>query len=315
MLCKFYVNVCRNYFLANGRTYSIIRLVVTERLSKRVSENNNSLSKTNLFWIIFFVIVAVLSYDFLYSLFYVLVPAEWIEQQELAFIDTLMCMIFLAVYIPIYYFMTTRWLSTRKSFSQAILGKKNSFDSLGGCLLGLAIGGYATFWFMLVDWLTANTNLFPQTVNEFEDIWNFTETETYFYVLMSIAIIGPIVEELLFRGIIYDLIRSNFGPWIAIICSSLMFGYWHMQPVQMGYTVIAGLALGLAREYSGGLIFPMAIHILNNGLSTLPEDWYTWANLPIQLLSLASVILVIPTIKKYLQQIKSESIQSGLQIK
>ena len=293
-------------------TYSIIRLLVTERLTKLVSDNYFSQSKTNLFWIIFFVIVAVLSYDFLYSLFYVLVPAEWIEQQELAFIDTLMCVIFLAVYIPIYYFMTTRWLSIGKSFSQVIIGKKNSFDGLGGCLLGLAVGGYATFWFMLVDWLTANTNLFPQTVNEFEDIWNFTETETYFYVFMSIAIIGPIVEEFLFRGIIYDLIRSKFGPWMAIICSSLMFGFWHMQPVQMGYTVIAGLALGLAREYSGGLLFPIAIHILNNGLSTLPEDWYTWANLPIQLLSLASVILVIPTIKKYLQLIKSDSIEAEL---
>ena len=243
-------------------------------------------------------IIAMCSYDAIYTLYYVLAPIEWIEGQEYALIDTMVCLFMLVLYGIIYFMLIKHIFDKQNIVWTYVKGHLEQKDIYRGIMMALAVGGYAIFWFMLVDWLTAHTQIFPQTVEEFDQIWDFTEIETFTWVFLSVAILGPIVEEILFRGIIYDTLRQWGNPWLAIGITAVLFGVWHGQPVQMGYTFIAGLIMGLAREYSGGLLFPIGIHILNNALSTLPSDWYSWAETPINVLTLMSVVLVIPILRE-----------------
>ena len=88
--------------------------------------------------------------------------------------------------------------------------------------------------------------------------------------LISIGIIGPIAEELLFRGAVlgsllqWRPIRSM--PWIAILLSAALFGLVHMNPAQMPGAIAIGLLYGWLVYRTGSLLPGIIGHIFNNSL-------------------------------------------------
>jgi len=78
------------------------------------------------------------------------------------------------------------------------------------------------------------------------------------------GIIGPVAEEILFRGIIYGFFR-RWGVLTALILSSIIFVLAH--PTLSGIPVpqlIGGIVFAIAYEKEGSLIVPITIHILGN---------------------------------------------------
>ena len=98
--------------------------------------------------------------------------------------------------------------------------------------------------------------------------------------LPVVIIIGPIVEEVVFRGIVQSTIIGNkfakrFSPRviIGIVVTALLFGLIHVfdagDYVQIFPYFFMGLSLGII-SYETKSIFPSAIvHILNNAIATL----------------------------------------------
>ena len=76
--------------------------------------------------------------------------------------------------------------------------------------------------------------------------------------------IGPIAEELVFRGFILRTLQKN-GKLLAFVFSSVTFGLMHTNLVQSIFAAYIGLILGyVAMEY--GIIWSIILHILNNFL-------------------------------------------------
>lgn len=83
-------------------------------------------------------------------------------------------------------------------------------------------------------------------------------------LILTMVILGPIAEELAFRGLTYDRMKRYLGvPW-SIVISSLMFGIYHANMIQFIYTSIMGLLLALYYEKSGSLIVPVIAHMAMN---------------------------------------------------
>jgi membrane protease YdiL (CAAX protease family) len=83
----------------------------------------------------------------------------------------------------------------------------------------------------------------------------------------SFAVVIPIFEEMLFRGILQSMIKGYISnPWIAILLSSVTFAVLHPW---MHWPAIFMLSLGLGYSYErGGSLFrPMFMHVLFNGAS------------------------------------------------
>jgi membrane protease YdiL (CAAX protease family) len=83
-------------------------------------------------------------------------------------------------------------------------------------------------------------------------------------VLFSLC--NALFEELIFRGILFDAIESEWGVWIAVAGTAFLFGYGHLGgyppgPVGAVLAGIYGLCLGGLRVFSGGLGLPVAAHI------------------------------------------------------
>lgn len=85
--------------------------------------------------------------------------------------------------------------------------------------------------------------------------------------ILSIAIFGPILEELLFRGAITNALLEKYTPTKAIIISALVFGIFHINLAQVVTATLIGLLLGWVYYKTKSLIPCILIHILNNSLS------------------------------------------------
>lgn len=92
------------------------------------------------------------------------------------------------------------------------------------------------------------------------------------YIILRTALIAPVFEELIFRGIILDGFLKRYGPTIAIISSAIMFGFMHMNVVQALGAMFMGVLLGWFYWQTRSLFICIFIHALNNFLVVYPFD-------------------------------------------
>lgn len=83
-------------------------------------------------------------------------------------------------------------------------------------------------------------------------------------VFLKVAILAPIIEESLFRGIIMHGLMKNYKSWYAILLSGILFSIFHLNPWQMTYTFFLGLFLGLLMVRSRSLPLCIIAHSINN---------------------------------------------------
>ena len=79
--------------------------------------------------------------------------------------------------------------------------------------------------------------------------------------LVGLGLWVPVVEELIFRGLVYGRLRKYFGKGAAVVCSALLFALYHGNMVQMLYALPMGLLLALVYERWGLLAAPILLHI------------------------------------------------------
>ena len=78
------------------------------------------------------------------------------------------------------------------------------------------------------------------------------------------GIIGPVAEEIFFRGIIYGFFRK-YGAVAAILLSTMVFAAFHLFGAGIPVTqIIGGLLFALSYEMEKNLLVPMVIHISGN---------------------------------------------------
>lgn len=82
-------------------------------------------------------------------------------------------------------------------------------------------------------------------------------------VTIAIAILAPILEELVFRRIIFKSFSRNIGIIFGAILSSIIFGALHLDSAKAGAMIFGFIACILYEKYKNILI-PMSIHMLNN---------------------------------------------------
>lgn len=82
--------------------------------------------------------------------------------------------------------------------------------------------------------------------------------------VLKVAVLAPVIEELIFRGIIMHGLMRNYKPWRAIFLSGLLFSLFHLNPWQMAYTFFLGLLLGWVMIKTRSLPFAIIIHSINN---------------------------------------------------
>ncbi len=120
--------------------------------------------------------------------------------------------------------------------------------------------------------------------------------------LLCAGIIVPIAEELLFRGIIFNILKRRSKLHLAMLLSALIYAFYHMNYVQGVYAFVIGCLVAYAYEYFGTFFMPVAIHIVSSVLAYIitytpivQSPIYSW---PICILFLVVAVVSIHLLGK-----------------
>lgn len=83
-------------------------------------------------------------------------------------------------------------------------------------------------------------------------------------LVLLVAIIVPIGEEIFFRGLALGALRRSLNRHVAVIASALFFTVAHLQVVDLLPLLILGLLLGYLYEFTGSIVPGMIAHAVNN---------------------------------------------------
>ena len=86
---------------------------------------------------------------------------------------------------------------------------------------------------------------------------------------MKVAVVAPITEELIFRGVIMHGLMRNYSKFTAIFFSGLLFALFHLNPWQFPATFVLGVLLGWLMIYTRNILLSIGGHAINNLLVLL----------------------------------------------
>jgi membrane protease YdiL (CAAX protease family) len=117
-----------------------------------------------------------------------------------------------------------------------------------------------------------------QTVTIFQE-----EKDIVVLVLMAIAaaLVAPVCEEIVFRGYLYPVAKKFSGPWVAALCTALIFSAAHGSFSALLPLFAFGLLLVALYEFTGSLWAPMAVHFLFNGATVAVQLYARYAEIPL----------------------------------
>jgi len=92
---------------------------------------------------------------------------------------------------------------------------------------------------------------------------------------MKVVIMAPLIEELIFRGVIMHGLMRNYSKFTAVWVSALMFALFHLNPWQFPATFILGLLLGLVMLRTRNIYLCILGHAINNGLVLISIQFWS----------------------------------------
>ena len=154
-------------------------------------------------------------------------------------------LIFAIIFIP---------LLIKEYRNYKIIGKKIDIISL--IILGIVISLVYNVFAFYIDDLFLKTNLYSYQNN-------------IITTLITTGIIGPIIEELMFRGIIYNELKVKLSPMKAIILTTLFFAIIHFNILQIIYTFALGFLFIFFYEKYKDIKASIILHASLNITTTL----------------------------------------------
>jgi len=143
---------------------------------------------------------------------------------------------------------------------------KHIFKSKIAKIIGISLSYYFLAWPIILLW---------GLIIEFFNLNNFNDSNyskmvvealnnNYFLLFFLAVILGPIFEEIIFRGYLFKILKIRLNNFYAIILNSIIFGIIHFELSAIIPAVILGISLSLIRLKTNNLIPSTIIHSLHN---------------------------------------------------
>ena len=169
-------------------------------------------------------------------------------------------------------------LLVRRSFARSLKGfglnPKKAFRDLGAAVVTIwAVWPILTavlFLTIEIGKFIVGPNYIIEQHQELETITTYHQLPLIISVFVAAVLIAPIIEELLFRGLLQSTLRSlGYGPWLSIAIGSFFFVLFHAAPSHWPALFVLSMSLGYSYERSGSLLRPIFIHAIFNATSVL----------------------------------------------
>lgn len=156
------------------------------------------------------------------------------------------------------------WVRGWSAFRQQKPGLGPSLTGAASVLLGILACNMLSDFLRLPDLIQADLMLLA----------------THPLGVLSIAVLAPLGEELLFReATLGRMLRDGVRPRTALMASSLLFALVHGNPAQVPFAFLAGMLLGILYLRTRSLLLPTLLHALNNTLA-VAQVWMLGSEAP-----------------------------------
>jgi len=94
-------------------------------------------------------------------------------------------------------------------------------------------------------------------------LFAYVQLPTWLYGMMGLllmVILAPIVEEIIFRGLLYRMLRERWGVWVSVLVSAAFFSLVH-HGLLLSPQLIGGIIFALAYEWSRSLWVAIGLHM------------------------------------------------------
>ena len=170
---------------------------------------------------------------------------------------------------------------------------------LYGSLFVMAIGIISGY---LMDFINY---LFPSFGSGYSEIEKMLTNSYFISVFASVCVLAPIMEEIMFRGIILNNLLSKRSVWYSIIISSFIFGLIHMNLLQGTNAFILGIALSIVFIKTRNIYACMFGHFLNNLIAIIS----TYTNFSGIVYDIINIVLILICIYPILIFIKTDNVK------
>lgn len=135
------------------------------------------------------------------------------------------------------------------------------FSTTGSTAWAVLWGTILTFALSVV--IEPLIDLFPAKYFE----WLQNAIGTGGWAMLSTIVAAPILEEILFRGVIQEGSMRRYGAGWGILIGASLFGVVHLIPPQIVNAFFIGLILGVVYYRTRSLIPVILIHAINNAIA------------------------------------------------
>ena len=101
------------------------------------------------------------------------------------------------------------------------------------------------------------------------ELWDKAHGGWIVVLVLVVALGAPIIEELVYRGLILQALQSRLNDWVALIISAVWFALIHLQPVELPGLFAFALVLGICFQRTGRLGMSVMAHIGFNAAGLL----------------------------------------------
>ena len=189
---------------------------------------------------IFFAVIGVVNQE--------LLSAQWINYAAIA-------ISFYLIGFPVFYLMIKKLPEEEKRESRTL----GVFEVIKICIMS----------YSLVYIVNLLTNLLMMLIAVFKGsevtnpLLNLLEGSNWIWSLVFAGILSPIIEEMMFRGIMLNKLRG-YGDKIAIITTAVLFGLFHANFSQFFYAVSLGMIFAYVTLKTGTIKYSIILHIVVN---------------------------------------------------
>lgn len=183
----------------------------------------------------------------------------------------------------------------------------------------LTFGGFIKF-FLISYFIMVLLNLF--TMGFLWIVGNFKEADvvnplesvlsnsSIWATIIFAGILSPIIEEVLFRGVMLNKLRT-YGDKIAIITTALLFGLFHENFSQFFYAVGLGMIFAYVTLKTGTIKYSIGLHIMINMMGSVIGTQVLNSTIATMIFGIVVWVFVIAGLILFIKDFKKISLLPG----
>lgn len=158
--------------------------------------------------------------------------------------------------------------SSRQPAAEVTGGRSTPSSLILAAAIGVPAG--IVFWGLnhLILYLVSQLGRIGLVSSTDSDTWStqlWDQSAKVVIVLIIVRVLAPaVIEELMFRGVIFGSLKHLFSPFWVIFWQAVAFSLFHNDPLFSLPPLLAGLLLGLLRQNGNSILPPMLTHVTMN---------------------------------------------------